>query len=79
MSETRLPERCGAGFKLEALEAVVDLWFAAACDCCSPTELDNELDGLTAEFAVKLQRFGIEVAHTAMWRLDEDRDSSGVA
>jgi hypothetical protein len=57
----------------DALLAALDVWEQAGCDCCSPTPLDDALDGL-GDHGDRLRRFGLELAMSGQWMLDEDAD-----
>ncbi len=59
-----------------SLLAALDHWEKSACDCCSPTVLDEGLDKIGYDSALwdRLRRFGIDVAQTAQNVVDHERE-----
>lgn len=59
-----------------ALVAALYCWEKAACDCCTPTVLDDAIDriGVDAEFWARMRRFAIELAQTAQNVIDGEAE-----
>lgn len=52
----------------EAILTFCDRWNKAACDDCSPTILDDALEGFDlVEFGPVFRRIGIDLANTGEW------------